>query len=608
MRDREVTVLKFGGSVLRDEDDLRTAVHEVYRWLRTGGRVVAVVSAFEGTTDRLIRQAAGVDPAAHPVANPLLLATGELTTAALVVLALQRAGVFATALSPAAAGLRTDGAGIDANPVSINTAAIERALEANSVVVIPGFVGVDDDQQFTLLGRGGSDLTALFVAHELQAARCRLIKDVDGLYERDPALPGPRPRRFDQIFWDDALQLSEGIVQHKALRFARERGLEFEVGAFGRDTATRVGLGPTSTAAESTPRRPMRIALLGLGTVGGGVYQSLRSLPELFDVVTVGARSPQKAITAGVPVNVIETDLSSGATSDVDVVVELLGGVHPGTELIEQSLRAGRSVVTANKAVIARDGQRLQSIANSHGVQLVYSAAVGGSVPMLETASALSANSPILLVEGVLNGTCNFILNELAAGRSFAHAVAAAQRAGFAEADPTKDLSGDDAAEKLVLLARIALNADIRVEQVQRTALSEDVVGRLRALHGPSAVLRQVSRVERHPDGTVTASVGVEPVGKTSPLYALPGATNLAAFVAGDGETVSVKGAGAGRWPTSEAVCADLLELHRCLANETHAAVDTTSNPHIQSYQACLIATIAADNCASATKEPACAK
>jgi homoserine dehydrogenase len=242
--DSGIIVLKFGGSVLRDEADLARGVGEIARWLARGRRVVAVVSAFEGTTDALLARARAVDPAhtpeSHPDALALLLATGEFTTASLLTLALARAGVTAALLGPHQLALRTRGRGADADPASIDTPALERALAESSVVVVPGFVGVGVASQFTLLGRGGSDLTALYIAAEL-GARCRLIKDVDGLYERDPALPGPPPKRYLTLSWADALALDGGIVQHKAVRLAQERELSFEVGSFDREDVSTVG-------------------------------------------------------------------------------------------------------------------------------------------------------------------------------------------------------------------------------------------------------------------------------------------------------------------------------------------------------------------------------
>jgi homoserine dehydrogenase len=557
---QELTVLKFGGSVLRTEADLRTAVHEVYRWLRRGGKVIAVVSAFEGTTDRLIRQGQCVTPEADPVATPLLLATGEITTAALVVLALRKAGVTATALSPAAAGLRTDGAGVDANPVSIDRAAIGRELESHSVVVVPGFVGVDERQQFTLLGRGGSDLTALFVARELGATRCRLIKDVDGLYEHDPALPEPPPRRFQAISWDDALQLDEGIVQHKALRFARSRGLGFEVGAFNRDSATQVGPHVTRFA-RGDQKRPLRVVLLGLGTVGLGVYESLRALPESFTVVGVGCRDRSKAVAAGVPEDIVYTDLVRAIGLDADVVVEAIGGVRPAAALIDAALRLGRDVVTANKAVIAADGERLRSVAEAAGSRLRFSAAVGGAVPVLECVRELEEKVGVRRVEGVLNGTSNFVLNEVQGGRGFAEAVRWAQVAGFAEADPARDLSGVDAAEKLAVIAQFALGEGLDAGEVPREELS---AAAFRAsASGTDSVVRQIAWLERSSAGEVRAGVEMRRMRAGDAFFELPGATNRVRIQTATGEWRTLTGAGAGRWPTTESVVADLLDLVR---------------------------------------------
>lgn len=235
--------------MLRDEADVALGVQEIERWCAGGGRVVAVVSAFEGTTDALLASARRFDAAADDPAAAMLLATGELTTASLLGLAVRQGGRgrgrACRVLNPHSAGLRTRGGGADADPASIDVAAFGRAIDECGVVVVPGFVGVDAHGHFALLGRGGSDLTALFAAAELGAARCRLIKDVDGVYDADPNAPGSNARRYRELWWDDALRLDGGIVQHKAVRFARSRGLAFEVGSFGREGVTVVGAGPS---------------------------------------------------------------------------------------------------------------------------------------------------------------------------------------------------------------------------------------------------------------------------------------------------------------------------------------------------------------------------
>jgi len=233
-----VIVLKFGGSVLTCEDAYTDAADEASRFVRDGFKVVAVVSAIEGRTEELIARAArlgGCDGA-----SAALIGTGELESAALLGLALDRAGAAAHVLDAAAVGLRTTGGLRDAEVESLDAGAFGRAFESCDVIVVPGFVGRDGHGRKTLLGRGGSDLTAFFIASEL-GGRCRLIKDVDGLYERDPALPGPRPRRYESLGWDEALGLDESIVQHKGVRFARDRRLRFEVASHGTKEATHVG-------------------------------------------------------------------------------------------------------------------------------------------------------------------------------------------------------------------------------------------------------------------------------------------------------------------------------------------------------------------------------
>jgi hypothetical protein len=180
-------VLKLGGSVLLDATRLRRAVHEIYRWRREGREVVAVVSAFAGRTDeildRCMRLDPGLEPAGHRRLSPFALAAalgaGEAESAAFLGAQLDRAGVPATVLSPGAVGLRADGDPLDATPREVDTGPIERALERDGVVVFPGFVALDAAGRAVTLGRGGSDLTALFLAHALAADRCRLIKDVD---------------------------------------------------------------------------------------------------------------------------------------------------------------------------------------------------------------------------------------------------------------------------------------------------------------------------------------------------------------------------------------------------------------------------------------------
>ncbi len=285
-----LVVLKFGSSVLRSEADLPRIADEIKRHVDQGSRVVAVVSAMGESTELLIRRAralghqfgdlAPADPITDTPAAPsaimesttecatestaeattgstapaeaafaALLATGEATSAALVGLALDNVGVAFNVLCAGRVGPFTRGPQLDARPYAFDAAAVRRALARRPVAILPGFVGRDSEGHFSLLGRGGSDLTALFVAHSLQADRCCLLKDVDGIYEHDPALCARhRPRRYEWLDWNGALRLEDCILQQKAAQFAYRHGVAFEVGACGGPPGTLVGAAATRMA------------------------------------------------------------------------------------------------------------------------------------------------------------------------------------------------------------------------------------------------------------------------------------------------------------------------------------------------------------------------
>jgi homoserine dehydrogenase len=237
-----LTVLKFGSSILRTENDIGLLVEEVHRWLSEKSRVIVVVSAIGKTTDRLMNQAVGYGEDFNQEGVATLASTGELASAALLALALGKAGIAATILDPARLGLLATGPLLNAELSRADEVPVHVALARFSVAVVPGFIARLADGRAALLGRGGSDLTALFLAHRLRAGRCRLIKDVDGLYESDPKAHGAlQPRRYRSIHWQDALRLKSAVIQHKAIRYAAKEGQPFEVAAPGSNDWTNVG-------------------------------------------------------------------------------------------------------------------------------------------------------------------------------------------------------------------------------------------------------------------------------------------------------------------------------------------------------------------------------
>jgi homoserine dehydrogenase len=250
----DVAVLKFGGSVLTGEGALATVVAEIAREVRVGRRVVVVCSAYARATDRLAAEARRIHPNPEPGALVALLASGEAHAAAAVALAVDRGGLPVTLLGVHQVGIEAEGPPLDAEPRWLEPPRLVQALAATPVVVVPGFVACTREGDLVLLGRGGSDLTALMVAAALGSARCRLLKSADGWYVSNPDLHRggePPPPRYRALHWADALAHPSGVVQKKALAFARRLGQNFEVAAPGSPFATRVGECATEIEAPS---------------------------------------------------------------------------------------------------------------------------------------------------------------------------------------------------------------------------------------------------------------------------------------------------------------------------------------------------------------------
>ncbi len=559
--ENRIIVLKFGSSVLRSENDLPTAVHEIYRWWREGFQVVAVVSALGNTTDELTRRAHSVCDQPGDELVAALLATGEATSSALLALALKRSGIPATALNAEQAGLATDGPILDANLTSIDRTSVLQALR-DGVVVLPGFVGKGRDGKTTLLGRGGSDLSALFLAQRLGGV-CRLIKDIDGLYTNDPnARIGPPATRFLRASYATAARVGGAVVQLKAIEFAERHRQRFIVSCVGSSRATEIGPYADAIALSETEVQPLRVALLGCGTVGGGVYQRLAALPELFNVVGVGTRNIECAVAADVPIRLITTQLEALVAEPADVVIELLGGHEPARTLISTALQLGRTVVTANKALLADEITTLEKLASKNGASLRYSAAVGGVLPALETIRRVRSLSRLHSISGVLNGTTNFILDQIADGVDFSAAVVAAQQHGYAERDPQLDLNGTDAAQKLILLARAAFDLDLPLSSIHKQGIENLKPERIREAKRNGRITRLIAECRRAPQG-FSATVSPVELPFDHPLARVSGVENGLIIKCETGRSWDVCGRGAGRWPTTEAILADLFDLRR---------------------------------------------
>ncbi|MBK9388218.1 MAG: hypothetical protein IPN34_25650 [Planctomycetes bacterium] len=543
-------VLKFGGSVLAGTADLPRVVSEIYRWRRAGCAVVAVVSAFRGATDRLFAEARAAADDADPHAIAEHVARGEHESATRLALALDRSGVAAAVLTPAALRCVASGPAHEATPRQLERATLERVLARGIVAVVPGYAALDELGRTVLLGRGGSDLSALFLARALDA-RCRLLKDTAGVFERDPALD-PSARPFAALSFARALSIGGRVLQPRALRYARAQGIAFEVAAIGGSRATRVGARSSRLAAAGgAPARALRVALLGAGAVGGALLAALDARRAELEVVAVAVRdrARERSWRARFPQAALLADPRAAATCGADVVVEALGGVETAHEALRRALDAGAHVVTANKSLVAQHGVALREHARRCGSLWRDGACVGGALPILEQLR-LRDRARVVRIRGVLNGTSNFVLERLARGLALREALEEARARGYAERDAARDLDGRDAAEKLVCIAQHLGCNDLSSEEVARGAFVASAERR-----------HQVAELDLR-GARARAWVLCEALAEEDPLHALEGARNAVELWRADGTRELLVGRGAGGPPTAEALLGDLLELH----------------------------------------------
>jgi homoserine dehydrogenase len=252
------------------------------------------------------------------------------------------------------------------------------------------------------------------------------------------------------------------------------------------------------------------------------------------------------------------------AAPDVDLVVELVGGHEPANTLVRSALAAGKSVVTANKLLLAKEGAALQRLAREKRAGLGIEAAVAGGIPIVRALRESFAGDRVVSVAGILNGTCNFILTEMEeSGRPYDEILKEAQRLGFAEADPASDVEGEDAAYKLALLARLAFGRDVEVGQIAREGLTRLLPCDFLYAKSLGRTLRQLGTARELPSGHVLLSVRTHLVSKASLLAKVTGPFNAIEVKAAAGGSFVLSGAGAGGDATATAVLADVVELAR---------------------------------------------
>lgn len=310
----------------------------------------------------------------------------------------------------------------------------------------------------------------------------------------------------------------------------------------------------------------VKVALLGFGTVGSSVARVLEKqkfpgieLTHIFNRNVARKRTSDAA--KAVPASVKWTEnVDEILRSNVDVVIELTGGLNPTEAWLRKALASGKSVVTANKQLIAYRGASLQKLAAANGVHLVHGAAVAGGVPVIPGMLQGLGGDRVTRLSGILNGTCNYILSRMESGADYATVLADAQQLGYAEADPSADVDGYDARAKLCILSRIALHAELDPDQVATQTISTVEAVDFSYAKELNCTIRQVSRAQLN-GGAVHARVAPMLVPLNSPLAWSHGTLNMVVTSGEFGGDVVFSGHGAGGEPTAVAVVSDLLAV-----------------------------------------------
>ena len=307
-----------------------------------------------------------------------------------------------------------------------------------------------------------------------------------------------------------------------------------------------------------------RVALLGFGTVGQSVARILGSgeVPQI-QLTHIFNRGVARKRVDWVPPSVVWTESADDILgSDVDIVIELVGGVRPTYDWVKGALMAGKSVVTANKQLIAHHGTELLDLARSRGLEVRFEASVAGGIPVLRALQEGLAGDRLVEVRGILNGTCAYILSRMQSETiSFADALAEAQKAGYAEADPSEDLDGADAAAKLAIIAAVGLRRPIRVTDIATRSIRPIEPVDFLYARELDCTIRQIARASAEDSGDVFAAVRPALVPISSGFGRVEGSQNLVTVRGVFGGETSFFGSGAGGSPTAVAVVSDVLSV-----------------------------------------------
>lgn len=336
-------------------------------------------------------------------------------------------------------------------------------------------------------------------------------------------------------------------------------------------------------------KNKIKIGLIGLGTVGSGVYKTLKSFNNV-EITRIAVRNLNKPRNIEGLDNSIITDDPYTVVNDpeIDIVAELIGGLEPAYDLIKTAIKNGKHIVTANKELLAKKGEELFNYAEEHNKVVLYEAAIAGGIPVIMPIKTIMAGNSINKIEAILNGTTNYILTKMdVQGASYDDVLKEAQELGYAEADPTGDVEGFDAAYKIATLATIAFKKRIKIEKVYREGITKIRAQDMQAANDLGYKIKLIASAYMDEQGRADVRVHPMLVSKKATLAHIGYVTNAVSISGHPIGDITLSGPGAGEFPTASSVVGDilaisaevgktnyLLPMMRCQHHETAVTVD----------------------------------
>lgn len=307
----------------------------------------------------------------------------------------------------------------------------------------------------------------------------------------------------------------------------------------------------------------VKIGIIGLGTVGSGVYKTLKNFGEV-EVSKIGVRNKSKNRNIdGLDTSILtENPYDIVNDPDIQIVVELIGGIEPAFDLIKTAIKNGKHIVTANKELLAKHGEELFTLAEEHNRVVLYEGAVAGGIPIIMPIKTILAGNNITKIEAILNGTTNYILTKMdVMGASYDEVLAEAQKLGYAESDPTSDVEGLDAAYKLTTLATLAFKKRVKIQNIYTEGISHVRAEDMKAANDLGYKIKLIAYANMDKNGKTDVRVHPMLISKKSALAHIDYVTNAVSITGHPIGHITLSGPGAGEFPTASSVVGDILAI-----------------------------------------------